>query len=71
VSRSSAEAEYKSLANATVEVIWVQTLLDELGVPQSKVTILLKGICPRGNNKMVIILFHLYDKYSILMLILY
>ena len=32
VSRSSTEAEYKSLANATAEVIWVQSLLDELGV---------------------------------------
>jgi histone deacetylase 1/2 len=29
VSRSSTEAEYKSLANATAEVIWVQTLLTE------------------------------------------
>jgi hypothetical protein len=32
VSRSSTEAEYKSWANATAEVMWVQTLLDELGV---------------------------------------
>lgn len=32
VSRSSTEAEYKSLANATAEVIWVQSLLEELGV---------------------------------------
>jgi hypothetical protein len=32
VSRSCTEAEYKSLANATAEVMWVQTLLDELGV---------------------------------------
>jgi hypothetical protein len=22
----------------------------------------LKGLCPRGNNKIVIILFHVYDK---------
>ena len=22
----------------------------------------MKGICPRGNNKVVIILFHVYDK---------
>ena len=40
VSRSSTEAEYKALANATAEVIWVQSLLDELGVYQSKVPIL-------------------------------
>jgi histone deacetylase 1/2 len=40
VSRSSTEVEYKSLANATAEVMWVQTLLDELGVSQSKVAVL-------------------------------
>jgi hypothetical protein len=32
VSRSSTEAKYKALANATAEIIWIQTLLDELGV---------------------------------------
>jgi histone deacetylase 1/2 len=32
VSRSSTEAEYKALANATAEMIWVQKLLNELGV---------------------------------------
>ena len=32
VSRSSTEAEYKSLANATTELIWVEALLQELGV---------------------------------------
>ena len=32
VSRSSTEAEYKSLANGTAEVIWVETILKELGV---------------------------------------
>ena len=31
VSRSSTEAEYKSLANATTEMVWVQKLLTELG----------------------------------------
>jgi histone deacetylase 1/2 len=36
VSRSSTEAEYKSLANATAEVMWVQTLLKELGVKGPK-----------------------------------
>ena len=32
VSRSSTEAEYRSLANATAEVMWIQKLLDELGI---------------------------------------
>ena len=32
VSRSSTEAEYMSMANATAEIIWIQTLLKELGV---------------------------------------
>jgi hypothetical protein len=33
--------------------------------------ILLKGICARGNNKIVITLFHVYDKCLFLMLELY
>lgn len=32
VSRSSTEAEYKALANATAELMWVQKLLTELGI---------------------------------------
>ncbi|XP_071676858.1 uncharacterized protein [Lolium perenne] len=32
VSRSSTDAEYKALANATAELIWVEALLMELGV---------------------------------------
>jgi histone deacetylase 1/2 len=36
VSRSSTEAEYKSVANATAEVIWVQSLLAELGIKLAK-----------------------------------
>jgi histone deacetylase 1/2 len=35
VSRSSTEAEYKSLANTTAEIIWVQKLLTELKIPHS------------------------------------
>jgi histone deacetylase 1/2 len=34
VARLSTEAEYKSLVNATAEVIWIQSLLAELGVEQ-------------------------------------
>ena len=37
VSRSSTEAEYKSLANATAEVMWVQKLLGELGIQHPSV----------------------------------
>jgi hypothetical protein len=36
VSRSSTEAEYKALANATIEVIWVQSVLAELGINLSR-----------------------------------
>ena len=33
VARSSTEAEYNAMANATAEVIWIQTLLTELRIP--------------------------------------
>jgi histone deacetylase 1/2 len=36
VSRPSTEAEYKSLPNATAELICVQTLLTELGISHPK-----------------------------------
>jgi len=35
VSRSSTEAEYTSLAAATADILWIQTLLQELAVPHS------------------------------------
>lgn len=36
VSRSSTKAEYKEIANATAELIWLQVLLRELGVSQNR-----------------------------------
>jgi histone deacetylase 1/2 len=36
MSRSSTEVEYKSLANATSEIIWIESLLAELGVKQKQ-----------------------------------
>jgi hypothetical protein len=32
VSRSSTEAEYKAIANATAEVMWIQTLMRDIGL---------------------------------------
>jgi histone deacetylase 1/2 len=40
VSRSSTEAEYKSLANTTAEIIWVESLLKELGVQRNQTSCL-------------------------------
>lgn len=40
VSRSSTEAEYKAMANATTEVMWVHKLLDELGISHPSAAVL-------------------------------
>lgn len=37
VSRSSTEAEYKALANATAKIIWLQSMLRELGVKYTRI----------------------------------
>ena len=34
VARSSAEFEYRALASASTEILWLQSLFDELGVPK-------------------------------------
>ena len=34
VARSSTEAEYRSLASAATEILWLQSLFDELGLPK-------------------------------------
>jgi hypothetical protein len=36
VSRSSTEVEYKAMANATAEIMWVQIVLQELQIPHSR-----------------------------------
>ena len=35
IARSTAEAEYRAMAHATVELIWLRSLLSDLGVSQS------------------------------------
>jgi hypothetical protein len=40
VSRSSIEFEYKAIANASAELVWIQTLLGELGVTSPRPPIL-------------------------------
>ena len=40
VSRSSTESEYKAVANATAELIWVEALLKELGIQQTSPSVL-------------------------------
>jgi hypothetical protein len=32
VSQSSTETEYKAIVNTTTEIMWIQTLLQELGI---------------------------------------
>jgi hypothetical protein len=36
VSRSSTEAEYKAMTDATAEIMWVQSVLRDLGIPSPK-----------------------------------
>ena len=40
VSRSSTKAEYKAVANATAELIWIQFFLRELKIPQKQPSVL-------------------------------
>jgi histone deacetylase 1/2 len=40
ISRSSTESEYKALANATAQLIWVQSLLAELRIVQTQPPVL-------------------------------
>lgn len=68
VSRSSIEAEYKALANATAELMWIQSLLKELGIicsPTARVwcdnigaTYLTANLLFHGRMKHVEIDFH-------------
>lgn len=48
VSRSSTKAEFKAMANATSEVMWVRKLLDELGIDHPRAACLwCKNICAK------------------------
>ena len=40
VARSSIEVEYRGVANTAAEIIWLQSLLCKLGVPQSPLIVL-------------------------------
>jgi hypothetical protein len=40
ISRSSIEAEYKVVVNATAELIWVHSLLKEFGISQDRPPVL-------------------------------
>ena len=40
ISRLSTEAEYRSMANATCELTWLQSLLKELGISHSKLALM-------------------------------
>jgi hypothetical protein len=72
MSRSSTEAEYKALANATDELMWVQTLLKELHVhsPQAtriwcdniRATYLTANLVFYGRTKHVEVDFHFVRK---------
>jgi len=50
VSRSSAEAEYRAMAHGTCELIWIRSLLMELGFPVAESSAL------HCDNKSVIML---------------
>jgi hypothetical protein len=60
VSRSSTEAEYKAIANATAELMWIQSLLKELKIScplqqESGVTILELPISQQIQSFMVVL----------------
>jgi hypothetical protein len=40
ISRSSTEAEYKDLSNTTVEVMWIQSLLHDIGIPSLRTAVI-------------------------------
>lgn len=46
VSTSTTEAEYISLASATTEVLWIQNLLEEMGMPVSYPTTIYEDCQP-------------------------
>jgi hypothetical protein len=69
----------KLILQVGCDVVYMVTggMVSSMGSPNDRVKLpdlsmrWLKGICPRCNNKVVIIIFHVYDKYLFLMLELY
>lgn len=70
ISRSNTESEYKALANVTTELIWLQSLLRELGMPTTyhapilwcdnlRATFLLANPRFHGRTKHIEVDFHL------------
>lgn len=51
MAKSTAKAEYKSMAHATSEILWIQSLLNELHIPFSKP-------CLYSDNQSAIALAH-------------
>ncbi|KAL5752063.1 hypothetical protein ACOSQ2_022570 [Xanthoceras sorbifolium] len=62
VAQSSTEAEYWSLARWTAEVVWLSSLLHELGFPHSKCPIL---CCDNQGTNLLVqnLVFHAQTKH--------
>ena len=63
VARSSAESEYKSLALATTEVMWLQSLFTELGLPKLAATLVIWCDIVEANSLASNPVFHARTKH--------